>query len=84
MVAPSNYFLVILSFKASCPKPVVPSNGRVLNSMPGLSRHGDKVKYACNSGFRLQGSSTIRCNNGKWKPSAPLCKGMKVIISSTK
>ncbi|CAH3175599.1 unnamed protein product [Porites lobata] len=60
--------------KASCPKPVVPSNGRVLNSMPGLSRHGDKVKYACNSGFRLEGSSTIRCNNGKWKPSAPLCK----------
>ena len=58
MVAPSNYFLVILSFKASCPKPVVPSNGRVLNSMPGLSRHGDKVKYACNSGFRLEGSST--------------------------
>ena len=84
MVAPSNYFLVILSFKASCPKPVVPSNGRVLNSMPGLSRHGDKVKYACNYGFRLEGSSTIRCNNGKWKPSSPLCKGMKVIISSTK
>ncbi|KAM7451141.1 hypothetical protein ABFA07_001207 [Porites harrisoni] len=60
--------------KASCPKPVVPSNGRVLISMPGLSRHGDKVKYACNSGFRLEGSSTIRCNNGKWKPSSPLCK----------
>ncbi|CAH3021429.1 unnamed protein product, partial [Porites evermanni] len=60
--------------KASCPNPIVPSNGRVLNSRPGLSRHGDKVKYACNSGFRLEGSSTIRCNNGKWKPSAPLCK----------
>ncbi|XP_073244344.1 sushi, von Willebrand factor type A, EGF and pentraxin domain-containing protein 1-like isoform X3 [Porites lutea] len=66
--------------RASCPNPVVPSNGRVLNSRPGLSRHGDRVKYACNSGFRLEGTSAIRCNNGKWKPSAPLCKDVNECI----
>ncbi|XP_020601452.1 complement receptor type 1-like isoform X4 [Orbicella faveolata] len=58
--------------KASCPDPVVPLHGRVLDSKPG-NRHGEQVTFACDHGFKLTGSSTMRCNNGIWNSTAPLC-----------
>lgn len=35
------------------------------------------MAFACDPGFKLTGSSTIRCNNGIWNSTAPLCTGMK-------
>ena len=65
------------SIQAPCPDPTVPMNGRVLELRPG-NRHGERVKFACDPGFKMEGPSTVTCNNGKWNLSTPLCKGMKV------
>ena len=66
--------------QASCPDPVVPLHGRVLDSKPG-NRHGQQVTFACDPGFKLTGSSSMRCNNGIWNSTAPLCTGIKLTHS---
>ncbi|XP_078348081.1 sushi, von Willebrand factor type A, EGF and pentraxin domain-containing protein 1-like isoform X8 [Oculina patagonica] len=58
--------------KVSCPGPIVPSNGRILGP-ESRSRHGEQVTFACESGFKLKGPSTIRCDNGIWNSPTPLC-----------
>ncbi|XP_022793899.1 sushi, von Willebrand factor type A, EGF and pentraxin domain-containing protein 1-like, partial [Stylophora pistillata] len=58
--------------KASCPDPVAPVNGRAIDFKPGY-RHGEQAKFSCDSGFKLIGSSNIRCLDGKWSSTAPLC-----------
>lgn len=58
--------------KASCPDPVAPINGRAIDLKPGY-RHGERVKFSCDSGFKLIGSSNIRCLDGNWSSTAPLC-----------
>ncbi|PFX33865.1 CUB and sushi domain-containing protein 3 [Stylophora pistillata] len=59
--------------KASCPDLVAPINGRAIDFKPGY-RHGEQAKFSCDSGFKLIGSSNIRCLDGKWSSTTPFCK----------
>lgn len=69
----NSYF--VCSFQASCPDPVAPINGRAIDLKPGY-RHGERAKFSCDSGFKLIGSSNIRCLDGNWSSTAPLCTGI--------
>ncbi|KAM8930724.1 coagulation factor XIII B chain-like [Pelodytes ibericus] len=54
-----------------CPQPPKISNSRKRNSQATYS-NGDRVDITCLPRYRLQGSGTIRCENGAWT-SPPQC-----------
>ncbi|XP_072444221.1 sushi, von Willebrand factor type A, EGF and pentraxin domain-containing protein 1 isoform X6 [Chiloscyllium punctatum] len=55
-----------------CPTPQDTDSGRYdLNGITYLST----VSYTCNSGYQLQGPSTLTCNStGQWNSTAPVCE----------
>ncbi|XP_043572153.1 sushi, von Willebrand factor type A, EGF and pentraxin domain-containing protein 1 isoform X1 [Chiloscyllium plagiosum] len=55
-----------------CPTPQDTDSGRYdLNGITYLST----VSYTCNSGYQLQGPSTLTCNStGQWNGTAPVCE----------
>ena len=68
-VLSSTYF----TNTAVCPDPGKPLKGK---------RHGNNFKngsiitFTCNSDHELIGNNTMRCEDGVWSCSVPLCKGM--------
>ncbi|XP_068695178.1 sushi, von Willebrand factor type A, EGF and pentraxin domain-containing protein 1-like isoform X1 [Montipora foliosa] len=58
--------------KAPCLGPVALLNGRVFNYNP-TNQHGARLRFACNSGFKIEGPSIVRCNNGEWSSFLPFC-----------
>ena len=65
------------SFPAPCLGPVALSNGRVFNYNP-TNQHGARLRFACNSGFKIEGPSIVRCNDGEWSSFLPVCKGINL------
>ena len=61
-----------------CPKPEVPTNGYISRGRQNYYRVGNRVEYACKSGYKLWGEKRIRCvKNGEveyWDDPAPECK----------
>ena len=59
----------------SCgPPPDAPANGQ--NGTFNNTTFMSTVTYSCNTGYNLQGSSTLTCNaSGQWSPSVPTCNG---------
>lgn len=37
-------------------------------------KHGDRAKYMCLQGFRLEGDKYMTCQYGRWTGSRPVCK----------
>ncbi|XP_039605141.1 sushi, von Willebrand factor type A, EGF and pentraxin domain-containing protein 1-like [Polypterus senegalus] len=59
--------------EVNCPNPSLP-NGRKTAGFGPFYRYGDFVSFACNSGYELQGSSRVSCQqNSQWEPSIPTC-----------
>ena len=55
-----------------CGNPGTPQNGLKIGSD---FRHGRKVRFVCQLGFKLTGISSITCQDGRWSDQVPVCKG---------
>lgn len=62
-----------------CEEPEPPVHGFVM----GVGRqYGDKVRYACSTGFRLTGADESVCaTDGQWSKLTPLCQGNVFILA---
>ncbi|KAM6218224.1 coagulation factor XIII B chain [Rhynchocyon petersi] len=58
-----------------CPPPPLPLNSKI-RMHPTTYRHGEIVHIECELNFEIQGSETIRCENGKWT-EPPKCIEVK-------
>ncbi|KAM5202001.1 complement receptor type 2-like isoform 2-T2 [Hipposideros larvatus] len=64
-----------------CPNPEV-KHGHKLNKTHSSYSHNDTVYVACNPGFIMNGSHSIRCHtNNEWVPGIPTC--IKIATSTT-
>ncbi|XP_068692878.1 complement C1r subcomponent-like [Montipora foliosa] len=57
--------------KASCNSIESPRNGKVHHND---TKHGALVLFSCNYGFELQGTRQLKCVEGKWNGTSPICK----------
>ncbi|XP_043389735.1 complement receptor type 1 [Chelonia mydas] len=58
-----------------CPEPEV-KNGKKQSGFGPDYSYGNAVIFACDSGYTLHGSSSVRCEaNNSWVPSLPTCLG---------
>ncbi|XP_075438015.1 coagulation factor XIII B chain-like [Ascaphus truei] len=61
--------------RPQCPPPPRPINTQ--ESIPKNGYYnGDTVEIKCKAGYKLHGSGTVRCDNGKWE-SSPQCVELK-------
>ena len=68
--------LLMLSTEFSCGNPGVPANGKKNSS---TYQYGYSIKFECNVGYTLQGSSVRTCqNNGLWTGTQPTCQSKLV------
>ena len=63
---------------ANCRRPDDISNGSV-DVKRGAS-HGSDVTYSCDAGFTLSGRRKRTCNDGRWSPDRPTCKGIIIVV----
>ena len=61
-----------LTTVASCVRPRSIRNGRVSGRDFG---HGKTVSYRCDGNYALEGRSTLTCDDGRWNPNPPVCRG---------
>ena len=40
-----------------------------------MIKHGEKITYGCLRNYKMIGSKTQECDNGRWTSDAPVCKG---------
>ena len=67
----------------SCPSPLPPLNGKVMDN--GHYLVGNTVQYSCNEGFVLIGEPIIRCTeSGLWSHAPPFCKYIVINLSKYK
>ncbi|CAH3037407.1 unnamed protein product [Pocillopora meandrina] len=59
--------------KAMCPDPGKPLNGKRYGNN---FEKGSIINFTCNTDHELIGNNTIRCEDGVWSGSVPLCKGI--------
>ncbi|XP_071844771.1 complement factor H-like isoform X2 [Apostichopus japonicus] len=53
-----------------CTKRLAPENGNVTSG----NLHGDYVEYSCNTGYYLDGPTSMTCSDGAWNPDeSPVC-----------
>lgn len=56
-----------------CPALTVPENGKLLTTK-AKHHFDDVVRFQCNFGYVMSGSSSLRClSNGQWNASVPEC-----------
>jgi hypothetical protein len=63
----TKYFCCLF---AACPNVTDPTNGTVVAS--GYT-YGENATFSCDSGFDLDGNSTITCGLGTWDSTFPTC-----------
>ncbi|KAK3730733.1 hypothetical protein QZH41_005006 [Actinostola sp. cb2023] len=64
-----------------CTDPGVPDGGvRYDNSF----NHNDRVRFACKSGWTIQGAGMIWCNKGVWSKPAPKCMGTNMATMTSR
>ena len=60
-----------------------PCTGKIANGGHSGSRlHGGTTSITCNTGFRISGTKTLNCVNGKWDSPVPQCIGKITVKSS--
>ena len=65
-----------LTTVASCVRPRSIRNGRVSGRDFG---HGKTVSYRCDGNYALEGRSTLTCDDGRWNPNPPVCRGQSEV-----
>ena len=66
--------LLLLLIIASCPIIASINNGVITHV---TLREGGEVEIKCRTDYTLVGPSKLRCIEGKWNDSLPLCKGLQ-------
>ena len=66
---------LLLLIIASCPVIASIKNGIITHV---TLREGGEVEIKCRTDYILVGPSKLRCIQGKWNGSLPLCKGLQV------
>lgn len=62
------------SSKVVCSKPAVPQYGYIRSGRRSLYKVGSKIIFACKRGYKLSGSTHLRClKTGHWNPKPPVC-----------
>ncbi|XP_042112965.1 C4b-binding protein alpha chain isoform X5 [Ovis aries] len=60
--------------KVICVQPVV-KDGKITSGFGPIYTYQQSIVYACNKGFRLEGSNVIRCEaDNSWSPPPPTCE----------
>ena len=92
---PLTYFAFMLYIaEIVCSSPTAPANGKARVYDHHTGRHitlhpgtnisaGEWITFACNRGFRRQGSYSSKCStSGQWESSPPTCQGkdMKIFV----
>ena len=64
----------------SCPGIPQPANGQEITYSSGSKSHGSVAAFICNTGFYLNGTSTLTCGDGSrssaigaWSGTEPTC-----------
>ena len=63
--------------KTDCDAPTI-ANGIF---SPSITSHGVSVEISCDTGFSLEGESTLTCSDGSWDKTLPTCHKGEVTIS---
>lgn len=79
----SVFIAFVILIQAPCLNPPGPPNGRILNARP-INLHGARVRFACKTGFQIEGPINIKCVDGNWTSDGPSCKGMRKILDSVR
>ena len=66
--------IFVLELACSDPRPFAYGNVIGTSYTPG-----SVVKFTCQSGFQLVGSSSLRCSKGQWFGTFPRCVGKKLL-----
>ena len=66
--------LLFLLIIASCPVIASLMNGIITHA---TLKEGGEVEIKCRPDYTLVGPSKLRCIQGKWNGSLPLCKGLQ-------
>ena len=66
--------LLFLLIIASCPVIASIKNGIITHA---TLKEGGEVEIKCRPDYTLVGPSKLRCIQGKWNGSLPLCKGLQ-------
>lgn len=65
----------LITPEVSCPVPSALPNGFITFAVMRQHSYKEKVKYACNEHFVLEGDAEVQCQNtGNWS-SQPVCRG---------
>ena len=72
---PKTIILFMCLISVMCTMPSVPSNGVIESGIPDKLVSGVVIKYGCNVGFVINGSSEITCIDGDWSDDSPDCVG---------
>ena len=57
---------------APCRRLYRPANGWIRGTD---FRHGKRITFGCNGGYQIVGSSSVTCDDGRWRGDIPVCKG---------
>ena len=62
----------VAQFLAPCQRFNRPANGWIRGTD---FRHGRRVTFGCYGGYQMVGSSSVTCDDGRWRGAIPVCKG---------
>ena len=67
--------ITVYSSRSYCRHPKIPSYGYIRKGHQNKYRIGNVVYFACQHGYKLAGSSSIKCiRHGNWNRRSPICK----------
>ena len=68
--------IYFVTAQVTCPRPIAPTNGRIVTLATSTYQVGSTVRFTCNPGYTLSGSTSITCQTGgTWSSPYPTCTG---------
>lgn len=70
--SPFSLMTTFYSFTGFCPDLGQISNGQVIETCPNIGQAA--VEFRCNEKFRLVGTPSLECVDGRWNGKLPFCE----------
>lgn len=70
--SPFSLMTTFYSFTGFCPDLGQISNGQVIETRPNIGQAA--VEFRCNEKFRLVGTPSLECVDGRWNGKLPFCE----------
>lgn len=81
MVVFAILIITVFSSQSHCRHPKIPLYGYIQEGHQNKYRIGSVVYFACQRGYELAGSSSIKCiKHGNWNRKSPICKKIGKIV----